>query len=135
GRKIGITLYSIVAGVVVIALIAVGAIVWTIQRSFPQLDGELVLSGLNGEVSVQRDELGIPVITATDTHDLFFAQGFVHAQDRFWEMDFRRHVTSGRLSEMFGESQLGTDMFLRTLGWRQIAEQEVELLDETTRAY
>ncbi|HET6302216.1 penicillin acylase family protein, partial [Microbacterium sp.] len=135
GRKIGITLYSIVAGIVVIALIAVGAIVWTIQRSFPQLDGELVLSGLNGEVTVQRDELGIPVITATDTHDLFFAQGFVHAQDRFWEMDFRRHVTSGRLSELFGESQLGTDMFLRTLGWRQIAEQEVELLDETTRAY
>src|SRR5688572_27949414 len=84
GRKIGITLYSIVAGVVVIALIAVGAIVWTFQCSFPQLDGELVLSGLNGEVSVQRDELGIPVITATDTHDLFFAQGFVHAQDRFW---------------------------------------------------
>ena len=75
--------------------------------------------------TVQRDELGIPTITASSNDDLFFAQGYVHAQDRFWEMDFRRHVTSGRLSELFGESQLGTDSFLRTLGWREIAAQEV----------
>src|SRR5699024_1732239 len=65
----------------------------------------------------------------------FLAQGFVHAQDRFWEMDFRRHVTSGRLSELFGESQLCTDTFIRTLGWRKVAEQEVEQLDETTLGY
>ena len=59
----------------------------------------------------------------------------MHAQDRFWEMDFRRHVTAGRVSELFGESQLATDKFLRTLGWREIAEQEVEALDPTVRAY
>ena len=76
-------------------------------------------------MSVQRDVLGVPTITAETTHDLFSAQGYVHAQDRFWEMDFRRHVTSGRVSELFGSSQLGTDRFLRTLGWRVIAEQEV----------
>ena len=80
---------------------------------------------------MQRDELGIPTIVADTTDDLFFAQGYVHAQDRFWEMDFRRHVTSGRLSELFGESQLPTDKFLRTLGWREVAEQEVEALDPT----
>ncbi len=79
--------------------------------------------------------LGIPVITADDSHDLFFAQGYVHAQDRFWEMDFRRHVTGGRLSELFGESQLPTDRFLRTLGWREVAEQEVEALDPETRGH
>ena len=87
------------------------------------------------DVTVQRDVLGIPTITADDTHDLFYAQGYVHAQDRFWEMDFRRHVTAGRVSELFGESQLATDKFLRTLGWREIAEQEVEALDPTVRAY
>ncbi|MGL4254950.1 MAG: penicillin acylase family protein [Microbacterium sp.] len=135
GRRIGITLFGIVAGIVVLALIAVAFAAYTVQRSFPQVDGEVALSGLGEEVTVQRDALGIPTITAATTDDLFFAQGYVHAQDRFWEMDFRRHVTSGRLSELFGESQLPTDRFLRTLGWRTIAEQEVEELDDSTRSY
>lgn len=135
GRRIGIALFGIVAGIVVIALIAVGFLAYTVQRSFPQVDGEVALAGLGAEVTVQRDALGIPTITATTTDDLFYAQGYVHAQDRFWEMDFRRHVTSGRLSELFGESQLPTDRFLRTLGWRAIAEQEVAALDETTLSY
>ncbi|WP_109208767.1 MULTISPECIES: penicillin acylase family protein [Microbacterium] len=135
GRKIGITLFSILAVVVALALVAVGFVTWTVQRSFPQLSGEVKTSGLDAEVTVQRDALGIPTITADSSHDLFFAQGYVHAQDRFWEMDFRRHVTSGRLSELFGESQLGTDQFLRTLGWHDIAQQEVDTLDETERAY
>ncbi|UUT36622.1 penicillin acylase family protein [Microbacterium elymi] len=86
-------------------------------------------------MTVQRDDRGIPTLTAADPHDLFFAQGYVHAQDRFWEMDFRRHVTSGRLSELFGKSQLGTDRFLRTLGWRAVAEKEVDLLSDDAKAY
>ncbi|WP_243075982.1 penicillin acylase family protein [Microbacterium sp. SS28] len=134
-RTMGLIAYAILAGIVVIALVAVGAVAWTIQRSFPQLSGEVALAGLENEVTVQRDALGIPVITAETTHDLFYAQGFVHAQDRFWEMDFRRHVTAGRVSELFGESQLATDKFLRTLGWHDVAEQEVEALDETVRGY
>jgi penicillin amidase len=135
GRTIGITLFSILAGIVVLALIAVGFVAFTAQRSFPQLSGEAKVPGLDAEVTVQRDVLGIPTITADSSHDLFFAQGYVHAQDRFWEMDFRRHVTSGRVSELFGESQLATDKFLRTLGWHATAEQEVEALDATERAY
>ena len=135
GRVIGITLFGIVAGVTVIALIAAGFVVWTIQRSFPQLEGTIAVEGLGEDVTVQRDALGIPAITASGTDDLFFAQGYVHAQDRFWEMDFRRHVTSGRLSELFGESQLGTDRFLRTLGWREIAAEEVVALDPEVASY
>ncbi|WP_434811980.1 penicillin acylase family protein [Microbacterium sp. bgisy189] len=134
-RRIAIVLFSIVAAVTVIALIAAGVVVWTIQRSFPQLSGTVSAAGLDAQVAVHRDAQGAATIVAETTDDLFFSQGYVHAQDRFWEMDFRRHVTSGRLSELFGESQLGTDSFLRTLGWRQIAEQEVEALDETTRTY
>lgn len=135
GRTVGITLFSILAGIVVLALIAVGFVAFTAQRSFPQLSGEASVPGLEAEVTVQRDVLGIPTITADSSHDLFFAQGYVQAQDRFWEMDFRRHVTSGRLSELFGESQLSTDKFLRTLGWHATAEQEVEALSATERAY
>jgi penicillin amidase len=123
---------SIAAVFVVVVLIGGGIAAWTVQRSFPQLAGELSVPGLDGDVTVQRDDAGIPTIEAGSAHDLFQAQGYVHAQDRFWEMDFRRHVTSGRLSELFGESQVGTDTFVRTLGWRAVAEEEVKLLDEQT---
>ena len=135
GVRIGRIVLIVLAALVVLATIAATFLVWTVQRSFPQTSGELTVKGISADVSVQRDERGVPTITADNTDDLFFAEGFVHAQDRFFEMDFRRHLTSGRLSELFGESQAGTDAFLRTLGWREIAEREVENLDEKTRSY
>lgn len=125
----------LVVALVVIALVAAGLALWTVQRSFPTTEGSLSLSGLEKQVTVERDDNGIPQLTAETPHDLFMAQGFVQAQDRFWEMDFRRHVTSGRLAELFGESQVGTDSFIRTLGWRDVAEKEVAALDDTSRAY
>lgn len=103
------------------------------KQSFPPTDGELRLSELNQAVDIYRDPMGIPHIYAVTLHDLFFAQGYVHAQDRFWQMDFWRHIGSGRLSEMFGSSQVETDAFLRTLGWRQLAEQEYNLLSEESK--
>lgn len=106
----------------------------TAQKSFPQMEGEIRLPGLDAPVEVYRDSQGIPHIYATTLHDLFLAQGYVHAQDRFWQMDFWRHVGSGRLSEMFGKSQVKTDAFLRTLGWRQLAEQEYEMLSPESKA-
>src|SRR5690606_24093341 len=133
--RIGRIAFLVVAALVVIAVAAAFFLTWTIQRSFPQTSGELSLKGLDESVTVQRDDRGIPTITASTSEDLLFAQGFVHAQDRFFEMDFRRHVTSGRVAEMLGASQVGTDKFLRTLGWRAVAEQEVEALDETTLGY
>jgi penicillin amidase len=123
------------ATVVVLALVASVLGIWSVRRAFPQTTGTLEAAGLHGEVTVQRDAHGIPTLTASRSDDLFFAQGFVHAQDRFWEMDFRRHMTSGRLSELFGESQLGTDAFLRTLGWHRTAQQEVEDMPPAARSY
>ncbi|GAA1952256.1 penicillin acylase family protein [Brevibacterium antiquum] len=128
-------LIRILAAVLVLLLVLTLLGVFLVQRSYPTTDGDISLSGLDAEVSVTRDESGVPTIEASNSHDLFMAQGFVHAQDRFWEMDFRRHVTSGRLSELFGESQFGTDKFIRTLGWRKVAEAEVAALDDKTRAY
>ena len=104
------------------------------QKSFPQIDGEIQLDGLDGTVDIYRDQMGIPHIYATTTHDLFFAQGYVHAQDRFWQMDSWRHIGSGTLSEMFGSGQVETDSFLRTLGWKQVAEQEWEQLAPDAQA-
>jgi penicillin amidase len=128
-------LLRVIAGVLVLALVLALVGLFLVRRSFPTTDGEISLPGLDAPVTVHRDESGVPTIEAETAHDLFLAQGFVHAQDRFWEMDFRRHVTSGRLSELFGKSQLGTDTFIRTLGWRKVAEQEVKKLDKTSLGY
>ena len=103
-------------------------------KSFPQIDGEIQLEGLTGPVDIYRDPMGIPHIYAATQHDLFFAQGYVHAQDRFWQMDAWRHIGSGTLSEMFGSGQVETDTFLRTLGWRITAEQEYAGLDADSKA-
>jgi penicillin amidase len=131
-------LTAIVSILVVLALL-VGYLnfLWvpqTAQKSFPQTDGEIKLSGLDGPVDIYRDSMGIPHIYATTLHDLFMAQGYVHAQDRFWQMDFWRHIGSGRLAEMFGKSQAKTDAFLRTLNWRGIAEQEYAQLSPESKA-
>ena len=106
----------------------------TVRKSFPDTSGEVRLNALRSDVTVQRDDKGISQIYADNSEDLFFAQGYVHAQDRFFEMDFRRHVTAGRLAELVGDGALDTDKYVRTLGWRRVAEQEVKLLDpETTK--
>jgi penicillin amidase len=106
---------------------------WAPRQSFPQTSGTIELPGLDAPVEVVRDDYGVAHVTADTTEDLFFAQGYVNAQDRFFEMDFRRHVTSGRISEMVGESQLETDAFLRTMQWREIAEQEYAALSPTAK--
>ncbi len=129
------TVWGFVAALVVILLVGGAVLVWSIQRPFPDTAGTWDIAGLQHEVTVQRDPRGIPVITAETSHDLFLAQGYVHAQDRFWEMDFRRHMTGGRLAELFGESQLGADKFLRSLDWHGIAEREVAQLPDRERAY
>ncbi len=134
-RILGKLLFSLLVLLVVAAVAAALFLVWTVQRPFPQTTGEIAVPGLRDTVTVQRNDRGIPTVTASNTHDLFFAQGFVHAQDRFWEMDFRRHVTSARVSELFGASQIGTDTFLRTLGWHRVAQEEVAMLPTEERAY
>ncbi|MFE9774899.1 penicillin acylase family protein [Streptomyces sp. NPDC005931] len=140
GRKKGRKARLIVL-VLVLALIggvAYGAYwsISTVRASFPQTEGSLRLQGLSGTVDVKRDGNGIPQIYASTDEDLFMAQGYVQAQDRFYEMDVRRHMTAGRLSEMFGKSQIDNDEFLRTLGWHRIAEQEYEKkLAPSTKKY
>jgi penicillin G amidase len=129
------TLIGIGTALLVIVLVATGLVVWSVRRAFPQVGGELALPGLSAPVTVYRDQYGIPQIYAQSAPDLFRAQGYVHAQDRFWEMDFRRHVTAGRLAELFGPSQVSTDAFIRTLGWRRVAEQEWSLLSPEARGY
>ena len=93
------------------------------------------MQGLTSAVTVLRDERGVPQIYADNAQDLFRAQGFVQAQDRFFEMDLRRHITAGRLSELVGKGGLETDKVIRTLGWRRVAEAELPTLKPETRQY
>ncbi|CAN5871849.1 hypothetical protein BH20ACT6_BH20ACT6_16660 [soil metagenome] len=124
------------AAALAVLLVAVAVLgTWTARRSFPETRGSIEIDGLRGPVEVLRDANGIPQIYAADAEDLFRAQGFVHAQERFYEMDFRRHVTAGRLAELVGESGLEADVFTRSLGWYEVAAEEMVLLDTDTRRY
>ncbi|WP_336110445.1 penicillin acylase family protein [Streptomyces sp. PTD9-10] len=140
GRKKGrkARLVVLVLVLAIIGGVAYGAYwsISTVRASFPQTTGSITLQGLSGPVDVKRDGNGIPQIYASSDEDLFMAQGFVQAQDRFYEMDVRRHMTSGRLSEMFGKGQVKNDEFLRTLGWDRIARQEYDTkLSASTKKY
>lgn len=140
GRKKGrkARLVVLVLVLAIIGGIAYGAYwsISTVRASFPQTKGSITLDGLSGPVDVKRDGNGIPQIYASSDADLFMAQGYVQAQDRFYEMDVRRHMTSGRLSEMFGKGQVKNDEFLRTLGWDRVAKKEYDTkLSASTKKY
>ncbi|HSJ59367.1 MAG TPA: penicillin acylase family protein [Anaerolineae bacterium] len=115
-------------------LVALLAAAWFVRRPWPQVDGEISLPGLSAPVEVLRDAWGVPTLYAENDHDLFFAQGYVHAQDRLWQMEFNRRVGTGTLSAALGPSTLPTDRLLRTLGLGRAAERDWVLLDDDTRA-
>ena len=87
-------------------------------------DGELIIHGLQYPVVIHRDAASIPHIYAKTNNDLMFAQGWIHAQDRLWQMEMNRRVAMGRISETFGEIGLGTDRLVRTLGFNRLAKQD-----------
>jgi penicillin amidase len=124
-----------VAAVLVLALIALSiTAVQLVRRPFPQTSGSADLPGLEGRVEVVRDDHGIPQLYGDSVDDLMRAQGYVHAQERFFEMDVRRHATAGRLAEMFGKDALESDEYVRTMGWRRVAEKELAIVSPATRA-
>jgi penicillin amidase len=120
--------------VILIAAIAGGAFVYLTRRAFPQTDGTRQVSGVQSPVTVIRDKNGIPHIYAANVHDLFFAQGYVHAQDRLWQMELQRRVVSGLTSELSPTTaNLEQDKFIRTLGWRRAAQADYDALDDRVK--
>jgi penicillin amidase len=103
-------------GLVAILIIAGTVFISGIKRSgLPQYNGEIKFKGLTADVTVYRDERGMPHIYAENEHDLYFTVGYVMSQDRLWQMDLIRRATTGRLSEIFGKAYVETDIFLRSL--------------------
>lgn len=94
--------------------------------------GSLSIDGLSSPVTVYRDNWHIPHIYANTNDDLFFAQGFIHAQDRIWQMELNRRIAAGRLSEAFGDVSLDTDRLTRTLGFNRLTDGDLNILNSET---
>jgi len=129
--------------VLIVLVLAIGGAViynrWT-HGPLPQTDGTVTLaaqtvetatgsvsiSGLDGKIEIIRDTWGIPHVYASTTHDLMFGQGYVQAQDRWWQMEFARAIGDGRIQELTGQNDsiMGQDVFIRTVGWREAAERD-----------
>ncbi|HWH61520.1 MAG TPA: penicillin acylase family protein, partial [Terriglobales bacterium] len=125
---------AIATGLVLLACFAVAScIYWLERRELPQVDGSIRLRGLSGPVSVLRDHLGVPHIRAQSYEDLFFAQGFVAAQDRLWQMDASRRYASGNLAEILGPKLLKHDRQQRYLQIREACERAAAALDPENR--
>ena len=128
-------LFTVLGVAVALILVAALAVVVVLRGPLPKHSGEVILSGPRAEIRVLRDDRAVPHIYATTDHDLFFAQGYVHAQERFFQMDLSRHMASGRLAELVGESGKESDITVRTMGLRRVAEQEWDLLSAEARGF
>ncbi|MCI0582517.1 MAG: penicillin acylase family protein [Chloroflexi bacterium] len=125
-RVLAIALVVVLVGVTGLVTVLTG-------RGLPQTAGTIHIDGLHAAVTVIRDQAGIIQIRADDPHDLFLAQGYVHAQERMWQMEVWRHISSGRLSELFGKGSLDTDRFIRTLDWRGAAARDLEAMPQDVK--
>ena len=128
-----------VIGVVIMVLAVIAVLGWAGFRWFthqaiPKTSGKIKAVGLQQPVEVVRDEYDVAHIYAQNPHDLFFAEGYTHAQERFWQMEFQRRVAAGRLSEVFGETTLETDTYLRNFGFHDLAQQTYNKMDAETQA-
>ena len=104
------------------------------RRPLPKHSGKIQVNGLTSSVEILRDQWGVPHIYAPNEQDVYFAQGYIHAEERLWQMEFNRRLVAGRVSELLGEPAINLDRWMRTLGMRNVATQEVELLDAQTRS-
>lgn len=121
-------------GLLALLLVVVaGGWLWQLT-SLPKTSGTLAIAGLRAPVEIRRDRNGVPYIKARTERDAYFALGYVHAQDRLWQMDFLRRLGAGRLSEVVGEATVRQDRYMRTLGLYRLAQTAVARLTPDARA-
>src|SRR5271165_5996800 len=132
-------IFRAVIGVLLLLLVAFLAFdVWfyrAVQAALPQRDGTVRLAGLAAPVIVTYDSLGVPNISAANLPDLFFAQGYVTAQDRLWQMDMTRRFASGDLAVILGPEYVKYDRENRILGLWQVAQRSAASMDPQQRAH
>ena len=117
-----------------LALGLAAAGLWLYARtSLPKLSGSERVAGISGKVEILRDRHGVPHITARSREDAYFGLGYVHAQDRLWQMHLNRHLGHGRLAELLGPRAVPHDRFLRMLGFTRLAERRLAAMPPETR--
>jgi penicillin G amidase len=114
---------------------AIGYAYFVARSALPQLEGNIAVNGLSAAVKVTRDQQGVPTIEAASLQDLFFAQGYVTAQDRLWQMDIMRRFAAGELSEILGPDTLKVDREQRILGLQAAARKSLAVAADRDRAY
>jgi penicillin G amidase len=124
----------LLGAILTVALIVVGAVLLWLVTTVPPRDTTLRLAGLTAPVTIEMDRFGIPTITALNERDAAFALGYLHAQNRLFQMDLMRRAGAGRLSAWFGKAALPTDEFMRTLGLYRLAKAEFHTLPPQGRA-
>ena len=126
----------VLVALIALALLGIGIWFYSVARSaLPQLDGAVQVAGLSAPVTVVRDNHGIPTIRATNLPDLFFAQGYVTAQDRLWQMDLLRRAAAGELAEILGEDLIKYDREQRILGMKVAARKDIEVSSPQDRQF
>ncbi len=126
--------FRIVAGVLVLAGVALAGALWLASRSLPDYTATTEVAGVDAPVEIVRNTFNVPHIFGDSDADVFFGLGYAHAQDRLWQMTLLRRTAQGRLSEVFGSRTLRTDELLRRLGLYRSASASVDALDPDTRA-
>lgn len=119
-----------------VSVLLVIILIWVYSRiSQPQYSGEVTLKNLSNEVTVYFDAVGVPHINAQNQKDAYIALGYVHAQDRLWQMELTRRIAPGRLSEILGKDLLEVDQFFAGLGIEEAANKTIASLDKSAESY
>ncbi|CAM1339290.1 penicillin acylase family protein [Tenacibaculum aestuarii] len=122
--------------IVLLLLVLLSVGVWLFTKTLhPTYEGELQLASISDKVTVFYDEVGVPHITAQNQQDAYIALGYVHAQDRLWQMELIRRISAGRLAEVFGKDLVRVDKFFSGLGIEEAAEKTIQELDKNSEAY
>src|SRR5256885_15745742 len=129
-RRLALKVLAAIAAMIAITAVA---LVVLARRSLPLVDGAVTVQGLSAPIEIVRDADAIPHIFASTKRDALFGLGFVHAQDRLWQMEFQRRIGFGRLSEIFGPPTIPQDRFLRTVGFGRAARAAWVRLPETAK--
>lgn len=124
---------GISVSLLIILIVLSGISYFMLKNTLPQYEGERTFEGLSGEVKVYRDNWGIPMIKADTDEDAAFALGYVHAQERFFQMDVSRRAGEGRLSEIFGSKTITIDKMFRTVGIYKLAEESFNRINPEAR--
>ena len=128
-------LYYALSAILLALIAGIWWLYWIARSPLPQLDGSVAVPGISSKIRVVRDGQGVPTIEAATLEDLFFAQGYVTAQDRLWQMDIMRRAAAGELSEVIGEDTVKMDREERILGLRLAAEAAEKNISARDRVY